>query len=124
MINVGAPVGYKLEVVNRPDFISKTDTATITAYRKDHHAIVEFKVNSETEMYDGYIIEPISYEPKVPAFGQPSEKSTNWWAYKISFLNDGFGHPYGFFADCSIKEYNVDHFITIKVGIKKLVLNE
>ena len=122
--NVVYPPGYKLVEVSRPNFISKIDTATITAYQKKHHAIREFKINSDTELYDGYIIEPIAYQPQVAPFGQPAEKITDWWTYKLTFLNNSFEIPYGLFAECSIKEYHVDHYITIRAGIKKLVLKE
>ncbi len=124
ILDIGSLVGYKLVEVNRPNFISKVDTATISAYRKKHHVMKGFNINSETEMYDGYILEPIAYEPKVPPFGQPTEKITNWWNYKLTFFENDLRCTSGVYVDCSINEYNVDHYITIKVGIKKLALKE
>jgi hypothetical protein len=124
IIGSGAPAGLKLQVVNRPDFISKVDSVIVTANPETRWKTEVLRVHSDREMYDSYTIDPVSYGPQEPPFGNPSERKTNWWEYKVGFKTDQFGAPFGVEVRCATSDAKADHFITVKLKMKKLVLKE
>jgi len=124
ILDIGSPVGYKLVEVNRPDFVSKADSAIATADPKTRWITEVLKINSDTEMYDGYTIDPIKYGPQEPPFGNPSERKTSWWEYKVRLYKNIFNIPTAVEVRCATSDGNTDHFITVKLKVKKLVLKE